>query len=625
MVIVKKIVFSKNLIMEKIFQEYQMDVFERHLTDSEFSVTQLESSSIRQALFTGRTLVKAWAKSLNDENRKIKGQAFVQQLISRYWFHHFNDEIKFNSYVAETQLPKIDRTISALANSLALSASVLDVNEACYHIGVMYTLLLSDSERSENGAFYTPPNLVETLFDRINCQDFDLQNKNILDPACGSGVFLTAAASKISKSHPAKNAAVVIAHIEKNLCGWEIDPFAGWMAQTFIEVALKPYLLKTKKHLKPLIQVGNSLDIAITNNQLFDLVIGNPPYGKITLSAELRKQYARSLYGHANLYGLFMDIALSKTRISGFIAYVTPTSFLGGEYFKALRQLYAENTTAVNFDFISTRKGIFEDVLQEAVLSLFQRKKREGDKSCAIHEVESFVDDENCYQTLSTSIGSLKNIAINSNPWILPRSKDQKLIAANIANLKHNLSDWGYEINTGQLVWNRHKEQLKTNPGKGRHNLIWAESISQNGVFTLKPTKSNHVPFIELRKKDGFLLTTEACVLAQRTTSKEQSRRLITAVLPESIAERGVVIENHVNIIRPLEPKVNLKVLSVFLNSRTVDQIFRCLSGSVAVSAYELESIPLPNYSKLNNLKKLIAKNAEASQIEAEILNLYTL
>jgi hypothetical protein len=44
----------------------------------------------------------------------------------------------------------------------------------------------------------------------------------------------------------------------------------------------------------------------------------------------------------SNLYGLFTDLAAQLARRGGVIAYVTPTSFLAGEYFKSLRALLAE-------------------------------------------------------------------------------------------------------------------------------------------------------------------------------------------------------------------------------------------------------------------------------------------
>ena len=58
------------------------------------------------------------------------------------------------------------------------------------------------------------------------------------------------------------------------------------------------------------------------------VVIGNPPYGRVTLAPAVRQRYQRSLYGHANLYGMFTDLAIRLTRPGGVIAYVTPTSFL---------------------------------------------------------------------------------------------------------------------------------------------------------------------------------------------------------------------------------------------------------------------------------------------------------
>lgn len=49
-------------------------------------------------------------------------------------------------------------------------------------------------------------------------------------------------------------------------------------------------------------------------------------------------------------------------------------------------------------------------------------------------------------------------------------------------------------------------------------------------------------------------------------------------------------------MIRPLNgtPKVSPAALTVLLNTDVVDQLFRCINGSVAVSAYELQALPLP-------------------------------
>jgi adenine-specific DNA-methyltransferase len=129
--------------------------------------------------------------------------------------------------------------------------------------------------------------------------------------------------------------------------------------------------------------------------------------------------------------------------------------------------------------------------------------------------------------------------------------------------------------------------------------LIWAEAVGPDGRFQFRAGKKNHLPYFKIRDGDNWLITRKPCVLLQRTTAKEQTRRLIAAELPAAFIRRhgAVVIENHLNMIRPITeaPSIPAKVLAAVLNSAVVDRTFRCISGSVAVSAYELENLPLPS------------------------------
>jgi adenine-specific DNA-methyltransferase len=54
------------------------------------------------------------------------------------------------------------------------------------------------------------------------------------------------------------------------------------------------------------------------------------------------------------------------------------------------------------------------------------------------------------------------------------------------------------------------------------------------------------------------------------------------------------------------EPVVDTQTLAAFLNSSAADRAFRCISGTVAVSAYELESMPLPPAFALTDLTHLL-------------------
>ena len=189
------------------------------------------------------------------------------------------------------------------------------------------------------------------------------------------------------------------------------------------------------------------------------------------------------------------------------------------------------------------------------------------------------------------------------------------------------LADWGYGVSTGPLVWNRHKSQLTYQPGKNRLPLIWAEAITADGKFIFRAEKKNHAPYFELKSSDQWLVTSKPCVILQRTTAKEQNRRLIATALPIEFLQQhgGVVIENHINMVRPLNdsPAVSSAVLAAFLNSGAADRAFRCVSGSVAVSAYELESLPLPAPKALKELTTLVEVGGSKECIEIACSKLF--
>src|SRR5207249_6835716 len=55
------------------------------------------------------------------------------------------------------------------------------------------------------------------------------------------------------------------------------------------------------------------------------------------------------------------------------------------------------------------------------------------------------------------------------NPWLIPRTADPQRLITCLRKMKHRLSDYGYEVSTGPLVWNRHKKQLSSRPRSEDH------------------------------------------------------------------------------------------------------------------------------------------------------------
>ena len=499
-------------------------------------------------------------------------------------------------------------------------AAELGISEASYAIGALYTRTMPKKLRSELGAYYTPPALCERLLDMATDAGVDWCKARVLDPACGGGAFLSPVARRMVASMGGINSLAALESVEDRLRGIELDPFAAWLSQVFLDATLTDLGVVTDRRPEVTIQVENALEVD-QEGEGFDLVVGNPPYGRVGLSPQQRHEFKRSLYGHANLYGLFTDQALRLVRIGGTVAFVTPTSFLSGAYFKALRKLLGQEAPPVSIDFIAKRKGVFEDVLQETALAVYRRGAEPSQGEVRFTSVKP----DGSIQTTPPRLFRLPKDP--EKPWLIPRSHEQDSLVHQVDRLTHRLSDYGYEVSTGPLVWNRHKAELRATPGEGRLPLIWAESVRPGGIFDFRAEQRDHQPYFQLKPDQEWLVTHAPCVLLQRTTATEQDRRLVATELPtEFDAEHGgVVVENHLNVIRPRngQPEVPAGVIAALLNSDVVDQVFRCINGSVAVSAYELEALPLPPPETMNQLEELVRCGGSHQAFEPEVVRLY--
>jgi adenine-specific DNA-methyltransferase len=566
---------------------------------------------------------RAITASIRTEDRLGFAHGFVFDVISTYWRRRQPRQgrrwslLKLSPGIEVASVPGATKEI---ARTIGTAAAGLDAIAASYMIGVLYTATMPDKYRAELGAYYTPPELCERLLDMATEAGVDWRSARVLDPACGGGAFLSAMAQRMADKMEGLDAKTALTNIVGRLCGFELDPFAAWMSQVFLEVTLDDLCRSANTRLPFTVRVCDGL-AQIPEDRRFDLVVGNPPYGRVTLPQELRKVYCRSLFGHANLYGLFTDLALRFVRPGGIIAYVTPTSFLAGKYFKSLRGLLGQEAPPVSMGFVEARKGIFADVLQETLLATYCRGG--NPRAAHVHFISPTLDGP----IKTTTAGSFHLPKRPDQPWLIPRTQRQGELIRRIGASPYRLADYGYTVSTGPLVWNRHKESLRDVGGKRRYPVIWAESVRSDGVFEFRARKRNHQPYFEPKPNEKWVVTDFACVLLQRTTAKEQRRRLIAAELPASfIAEhRAVVVENHLNMVKPINgaPQVSPATVAELLNSEVVDQLFRCIGGSVAVSAYELEALPLPPPDALKEFERLVEQRVNHKVLERAVERLY--
>lgn len=399
--------------------------------------SDIRKCTAQEILTDGIVMARALAGSVSPEERLATARAFVFATISSYWSNAQKYGPKswtLSNLPNGIECATISDSALALAKSMGSAAADLDGMEASYLIGVLYTAMMPGKVRADFGAYYTPPALCDRLLDMATDAGVDWRTAKVLDPACGGGAFLSPVARRMAEQLSDCAPEIALKNIIGRLRGFELDPFAAWMSHIFLEDALAPLCIASGTRLPTLVDICDSLERE-PEGLAFDLVIGNPPYGRVKLSPEVRDRFRRSLFGHANLYGVFTDLALRFTRPGGIVAYVTPTSFLGGEYFKALRGLLGREAPPVSIDFITERRGVFADVLQETLLAAY-RHGGEPDVG-QVH----FLSPTPEGKFEATVAGSFSLPPEPGNPWIVPRLKSHSKLIRSLADKPHRLAD----------------------------------------------------------------------------------------------------------------------------------------------------------------------------------------
>ena len=172
--------------------------------------------------------------------------------------------------------------------------------------------------KQDTGTFYTPPSLVELILNEklpISRSEKEYDVK-ILDPTCGSGIFLVESFKRLVKRHENANGNKLTDFNElkklltDNIFGIEIHPQSIKVAAFSLYLALVdnlnpktiwqnkdyrlPYLINDPSD-DTLVEQGNNLfrtDTIEENPEVekinFDLVVGNPPFGTKNLSKSIR-------------------------------------------------------------------------------------------------------------------------------------------------------------------------------------------------------------------------------------------------------------------------------------------------------------------------------------------------
>jgi SAM-dependent methyltransferase len=190
-----------------------------------------------------------------------------------------------------------------------------------------YETSLPLKERRSKGHFSTPPALVEQILDACGyTPNADLSTIRVLDPACGSGNFLAAAARRLLNHCELAQLApeMQITLLQHNIWGFDPDPISCFLAEMQFSVlpgrnSLRPY------DFRPHIHQGDALALP-WHEPCVDLFLANPPY-LASKNTDL-SSYRATQRGQTDSYLLFLNLGLRIVRPNAWLGLVVPDPLL---------------------------------------------------------------------------------------------------------------------------------------------------------------------------------------------------------------------------------------------------------------------------------------------------------
>jgi len=343
----------------------------------------------------------------------------------------------------------------------------------------------------------------------------------------------------------------------------------------------------------------------------FDLVVGNPPYGRLKQIIEDKKEkyFLSDVYsklhkyqvGNLNLYKLFLERSYNLLLNKGYFSMVFPSSFLGENDSKELRKLFFEHCMVNKILEFPEKTRVFEGNTQ-AVCILFYREFKKKDYTI---EIKTNITREEKSNLASLDFLAVKRSylkELTGEDYRIPLFHNPKVeweILKHISKYPpfkgdDKISPVG-EVRVGHLDETFDKEFMSDEPGdelliKGIHLDRYFVNLDPNGP---KPRWIvNKKKFFE-KKPEAKKVAEQEKIIGRNTINKASKPRLRFAPLG-----KGYVVTNNVKFILNIDECIESNFSISMLNSTLLNWRFELFSLQNRVNNYEIESLPISRISK---------------------------
>lgn len=482
---------------------------------------------------------------------------------------------------------------------------------------------LNKSRQSELGQFLTPPpvsRFMASMFDRVS------ETVNLLDAGAGVGTLTAAYLARVVKFDRRP--------ISVNAILYELDPFMVQGLQTTLlecqklcERAEIPFEWEIRQE----DFIAASVELIKGQGSFFpldsisyDCAILNPPYRKINSSSKTRRLLQSVGIETTNLYTAFLWLVAKQLAPDGELVAIVPRSFCNGTYFRPFRVEFLKCMSIQRVHVFESRKQAFKegDVLQENII---------------LHAIKSETRRSNVIISSSTGPNDEEMVIreVDYDQVVQPNDLDRFIrivpdqlghqISQQMDGLSTTLKDLGLAVSTGRVVDFRARPLLRSQPDKEIIPLIHPSNFA-NGFIVWPSNNSKKSSALAVHPDvDGLVIPASVYVLVKRFSSKEEKRRVSSAVYdPKRIPAARIGFENHLNYFHRRYGALSItfaKGLALYLNSTLVDQYFRQFSGHTQVNATDLRNLKYPTETQLIALgEKVGEKYPEQDEIDRIIM-----
>ncbi|MCM0650569.1 N-6 DNA methylase [Clostridium swellfunianum] len=305
--------------------------------------------------------------------------------------------------------------------------------------GEHYFNLVQDKKLK--GIVYTPIQIADYIVKNTILKEDIIENPfiKIADPACGSGnliipcfLYLKKLYNENLKEINEKNSIYLSNQdidrhiIENNLFGFDIDEFA----LKILSIDLFSYSHYIKKD-----NFRKRDFLFETNEEKFDVFIGNPPYiGQKNIdkdySNNIKKLYKELYKDKGDLSYCFFGAALNKLKLGGKLTFITSRYFLespSGEILRKTLKEFCDINRIIDFYGIRPFKNIGIDPVIIFLELGYKEAEIDVIKPVVCKEKEFL---KGLYENINSSINCFKinKSVLNDKGWILRDEKERTII-----------------------------------------------------------------------------------------------------------------------------------------------------------------------------------------------------